>query len=438
MSQLPPSPHVVILGGGFAGLYAAKALGRAPVRITLVDRRNHHLFQPMLYQVATAALNPSDIASPIRSVLRHQQNTEVLLGEADRVSVDQRTVHLADGAVLSYDYLVVGTGARHSYFGHDEWEVLAPGLKSLEDALEIRRRVLLAFERAEREPDPVRRHAYLTVVVVGGGPTGVEMAGAVAEIRRYALRRDFRHIDPGEATVMLLEGGPRLLTAYPPELSEKAKAELRRLGVEVRTETLVTDVRPGYVSAAGWTIPTQTVIWAAGNVASPLLKSLGAPLDRAGRAVVEPDCTIPGHPEVFVLGDAAAFNHQGETLPGICPVAIQMGEYAAKAILNDVRGRPRKPFHYWDKGQLAVIGRGRAVADIWRLHFGGFIAWLTWIFVHIFFLIGFRNRVLVLIQWAWSYFTFGRGARLITEESRPEPMALPPARTASAAPATVP
>jgi NADH dehydrogenase len=437
MSDPAPAPHVVILGGGFAGLYAAKALRRAPVRVTLVDRRNHHLFQPMLYQVATAALNPSDIASPIRSVLRHQKNTEVLLGEADRISVDQRTVHLADGAVLPYDYLIVGTGARHSYFGHDQWEALAPGLKSLEDALEIRRRVLLAFEHAERERDPVRRHAYLTFVVVGGGPTGVEMAGAVAEIRRYALRRDFRHIDPGEATVMLLEGGPRLLTAYPPELSDKAKAELRRLGVEVRTETLVTDVRPGYVSAAGWTIPTQTVIWAAGNVASPLLKSLGAPLDRAGRAIVEPDCTIPGHPEVFVLGDAAAYNHQGETLPGICPVAIQMGEYAARTIVHDLRGRPRKPFHYWDKGQLAVIGRGRAVADIWKLHFAGFFAWLTWIFVHIFFLIGFRNRVLVLIQWAWSYFTFGRGARLITGETS-EPVAMPSPRAASAAPAAAP
>ncbi len=420
------APHVVILGGGFAGLYAAKSLGHAPVRVTLVDRRNHHLFQPMLYQVATAALNPSDIASPIRSVLRRQKNTEVLLGEADRISVDQRTVHLTDGAELSYDYLLVATGARHSYFGHDEWEVLAPGLKSLEDALEIRRRVLLAFERAEREPDPVRRHAYLTFVVVGGGATGVEMAGAVAEIRRYALRRDFRHIDPGEATVMLLEGGPRLLPSYPPKLSDEAKLDLRRLGVEVRTETLVTDVRPGQVNAAGWTIPTQTVIWAAGNVASPLLKSLGAPLDKVGRAVVEQDCAIPVHPEVFVLGDAAAFNHQGGTLPGICPVAIQMGEYAAKTIKRDVQGKPRRPFRYWDKGQLAVIGRGRAVADIRKLHFGGFIAWLAWIFVHIFFLIGFRNRVIVLLEWAWSYFTFGRGARLITEEPRPEPMALPP------------
>ena len=422
----PQVPHIVVLGGGFGGLYAAKALRDAPVRITLVDRRNHHLFQPMLYQVATAGLNPADIASPIRSVLRGNRNTEVLLAEATGVDVAERRVRFNDGTSLGYDYLVVATGARHSYFGHDEWEVLAPGLKSLEDALEIRRRVLLAFELAEREPDPVRRHAYLTFVIVGGGPTGVEMAGAVAEIRRYALRRDFRRIDPREATVMLLEGGPRLLPSYPESLSDEAKRELRRLGVEVRTETMVTDIRSGYVTAAGWTIPTRTVVWAAGNTASPLLKSLGAPLDRAGRALVEPDCTIPGHPEVFVLGDAAAYEHQeGGTLPGICPVAIQMGEYAARVIAGDLQGRPRRAFRYWDKGQLAVIGRGQAVADIWKLHFGGFLAWLIWIFVHIFFLIGFRNRVLVLIQWAWSYLTYSRGARIITEEVRPVGPALP-------------
>jgi NADH:ubiquinone reductase (H+-translocating) len=419
-------PHVVILGGGFAGLYAAKGLSDAPVRVTVVDRRNHHLFQPMLYQVATAALNPSDIASPIRSVLRRQKNTEVLLAEATAVSVEQRVVRFSDGACLGYDYLIVATGAHHSYFGHEEWEPLAPGLKSLEDALEIRRRVLLAFELAERERDPVKRHAYLTFVIVGGGPTGVETAGAVAEIRRYALRRDFRRIDPREATVMLLEGGPRVLPSYPPELGEKAKNDLRRLGVEVRTETLVTDIQPGWVRAAGWTIPTRTVIWAAGNMASSLLKSLEAPLDRIGRAIVEPDCTIPGHPEVFVLGDAAAFNHQeGGTLPGICPVAIQMGQYTARSIMGDLAGRARQAFRYWDKGQLAVVGRGRAVADIWRLHFSGFIAWLAWIFVHIFFLIGFRNRVLVLIQWAWSYFTYGVGARIITEEVRLPPLSNP-------------
>jgi NADH:ubiquinone reductase (H+-translocating) len=413
-------PHVLILGGGFAGLYAARVLKRAPVRVTLVDRRNHHLFQPMLYQVATAALNPSDIAAPIRSVLRHQTNTEVLLGEVESIDPARRRVVLTDGADSTYDYLIVATGARHSYFGHDEWEVLAPGLKSIEDAVTIRQRVLLAFEKAEREPDPVRRQALLTFVVVGGGPTGVEMAGAVAELRRYALRRDFRRIDPTDATVLLLEGGSRLLTSYPESLSDKAKQELRRLGVEVRTETLVTNIRPGSVAAAGWTIPTQTVIWAAGNVASPILKSLGTPLDRAGRAIVEPDCTIQGHPEIFVLGDAALFNHQeGGPLPGICPVAIQMGEYAGRTIEGDLEGRPRSAFNYWDKGQLAVIGRGRAVADIWKLHFAGFLAWVIWTFVHIFFLIGFRNRILVMIQWAWSYLTHGRGARIITLEENP-------------------
>jgi NADH dehydrogenase len=417
----------VILGGGFAGLYAARSLGKAPVRVTVVDRRNHHLFQPMLYQVATAALNTSDIAAPIRSVLRKQRNTEVLLAEVSGIDTVERRVKLADGSSLKYDYLLVATGARHSYFGHDDWEVLAPGLKNLEDAVEIRERVLLAFERAERETDSVRRHAYLTFVIVGGGPTGVEMAGAVAELRRYALKRDFRRIDPGEATVLLLEGGPRLLTSYPETLSDKAKHELRRLGVEVRTDTMVTDIRPGSVSAAGWTIPTQTVIWAAGNVASPILKSLDTPLDRVGRAIVEPDCTIPGHPEVFVLGDAALFDHQeGGPLPAICPAAIQMGEYAARTIQRDLEGEPRRAFHYWDKGQLAVIGRGRAVADIWKLHFGGFLAWLIWTFVHIFFLIGFRNRVLVMIQWAWSYLTYGRGARLIVAET-PNPVPpLPP------------
>ncbi len=419
-------PRVVILGGGFAGLYAARGLRRAPVRVTLIDRRNHHLFQPMLYQVATAALNPSDIAAPIRSVLRNQANAEVLLAEVSTIDVPTRRVTLTDGSQIAYDYLIIATGAHHSYFGHNEWETLAPGLKSLEDAVEIRQRVLLAFERAERETDPVRRHAFLTFVIVGGGPTGVEMAGAVAELRRYALRRDFRRIDPGEATVMLLEGGTRLLPSYPPSLSDQAKKELRRLGVEVRTETMVTDIRPGSVVAAGWTIPTQTVIWAAGNLASPILNSLGAPLDSAGRAIVEPDCTIPGHPEVFVLGDAAHFEHQeGGPLPGVSPVAIQMGEYTAGVIAGDLNGEPRRAFQYWDKGQLAVIGRGRAVADIWKLHFGGLLAWFIWTFVHIFFLIGFRNRILVMIQWAWSYLTYGRGARLITAET-PHTPSLPP------------
>lgn len=408
-------PHVVVVGGGFAGLYATQGLADAPVRITVVDRENHHLFQPMLYQVATAALSPSDIASPIRSILRSQRNVEVMLAEVTEVRTGDKNIQLADGGSINYDYLIIATGVRHSYFGHDDWEAYAPGLKSMEDAEEIRRRVLLSFERAERETDPVKRHAHLTFVVVGGGPTGVEVAGALAEVRRYALRRDFRHIDPGEATVMLLEGGPRLLNSYPDELSERAKRELRRLGVEVRLETLVTEVTPSYVVAGGWTIPTRTVVWAAGNAASPLTKTLGVPLDRVGRVLVEPDCSIPGHPEVFVLGDVAAFPDKTYGyLPGICPVAIQMGQYTSRTIRGDINGKPRRPFSYFDKGQLAVIGRGHAVCDIWHLHFGGMLAWLIWIFVHIFFLIGFRNRIMVMLEWAFAYFTYERGARLIT------------------------
>jgi NADH dehydrogenase len=411
-------PHVVVVGGGFAGLYVTRRLRGAPVRITLVDRRNHHLFQPMLYQVATAALNPSDIASPIRSVLRRQKNVEVFLGDVSAVDVAQREVHLTDGTALSWDFCVVATGARHSYFGHPEWEPLAPGLKNLEDALEIRRRVLLAFERAEREPDPSKRHHLLTFVIVGGGPTGVEVAGALAEIRRYALARDFRHIDSREATVVLLEGGDRILPAYPPHLSARTKADLRALGVEVRENVMVTAIHPDAVEAGEWRIPTTTVVWAAGNAASPLLRTLAAPLDRQGRVIVDSDCTMPGHPDVFVLGDAAAFTHdpKGGVLPATSPVAIQMGEYAARAIRDTIAGRTRRPFHYFDKGQLAVIGRGRAVADLGRVALSGFIAWLVWIFIHIAYLIGFRNRVLVLIEWAWSYVTYARGARLITGE----------------------
>jgi NADH dehydrogenase len=420
MAESSPRPHVVILGGGFAGLYAARALGRAPVRVTVIDRRNHHLFQPMLYQVATAALSPADIASPIRSILRDQPNTDVFLANAVEVHLGERVVLLDDNSRIRYDYLLLATGSRHSYFGRDQWEALAPGLKSLEDANEILKRVLLAFEAAEREPDPVKRRECLTFVVVGGGPTGVEVAGALAEIRRYALRRDFRHIDSAEATVMLLEGGPRILPSYPPRLSARAKFELRRLGVDVREESMVTEIRERSVLAAGWTIPTQTVIWAAGNNASPLTRTLGVPLDNQGRVIVEPDCTVPGHCEVFVLGDAAAFrDSKGDTLPGIAPVATQMGRYAAQAILLDLKGETRAPFAYRDKGQLAVIGRGHAVADLARLKFGGFAAWLIWIFVHIFFLIGFRNRVRVLVEWAYSYLTYQRGARLITGSFSP-------------------
>lgn len=420
MPESAPRPHVVVIGGGFAGLYLARGLARAHVQVTLVDRRNHHLFQPMLYQVAAAALSPKDIAAPIRSILRNQANVEVLLAEVTRVDADARVVHLDLGTQLTYDYCVVATGARHSYFGHTEWERFAPGLKSVEDALDIRRRILIAFERAEREPDPAKRHQYLTFVVIGGGPTGVEMAGAIAEIRRFALARDFRHIDPREATVMLVEGGPRLLPSYPPELSARAKADLRALGVEVRENTLVTGITAASVEAAGWVIPTTTVVWAAGNQASPLLKTLGAPLDGQGRALVEPDCTVPGHPELFVLGDAAAFLHQsGQSgpLPGVCPVAIQMGQYAASAIKNDLAGKPRIPFSYWDKGQLAVIGRGHAVADLGKLTFAGVTAWMVWAFVHIFFLVSFRNRVMVLLEWMWSYVRYAPGARLITGET---------------------
>jgi NADH dehydrogenase len=408
---------VVIIGAGFAGLYLAKGLRRAPVRITLIDRRNHHLFQPMLYQVATAALNPADIATPIRAILGQQRNLEVMLGDVSAVDPAAREVRLDDGEVIGYDYCVVATGARHSYFGHPGWESLAPGLKSLEDALEVRRRVLLAFEQAEREPDPTQRHHLLTFVVVGGGPTGVEVAGALAELRRFALARDFRHIDPREASVVLLEGGPRILSGYPESLSRRAKADLRALGVEVRENTMVTGISEESVEASGWRIPSRTVVWAAGNQASPLLKSLGVPLTPQGRAVVEADCTVPGHPELFVLGDAAWHDHDAGPVPATCPAAIQMGQYAAKAIRKTVSGGDRGVFRFWDKGELAVIGRGHAVADIGRLHFGGFLAWLAWALIHIAYLIGFRNRVLVMLQWAWSYLTFGRGARLITGET---------------------
>ncbi len=409
--------RVVILGAGFAGLYLAQGLRRAPVQVTVVDRQNHHLFQPMLYQIAMAALSPGNIASPIRSILRRQRNVEVILDEATGIDLKERTVSLRSGPPLGWDTLVVATGARHSYFGHPEWEAVAPGLKSLDDALEVRRRVLLAFEHAEREEDPVRRRALLTFVIVGAGPTGVELAGALAEMRRHALRRDFRRIDSRDATVMLLEGGPRVLPSYPEHLSQRAREDLQALGVEVRTDTFVTNITADAVEAGDLRIPSRTVVWAAGNEASPLLASLPGPHDRQGRSQVTPECTVPGHPDVFVLGDAAAFTHQPElgVLPGVCPVAIQMGRHAAETIRRDLAGKPRVPFRYNNKGQLAVIGRGNAVADVaGRFRFAGFPAWLAWVFVHILFLIGFRNRLLVLIEWAWSYVTFQRGARLIT------------------------
>ncbi len=406
--------HVVIVGGGFGGLYAARALKKAVVQVTLVDRRNHHLFQPLLYQVATAALSPGDIAYPIRAILRRQWNARVLLGEAVSVDLPSRSLQLKDG-ILHYDYLILATGASHAYFGHEDWEAYAPGLKSLEDALEIRRRILLAFEKAERETDEGRRQALLTFVIVGGGPTGVELAGAIAEISRQVLVSDFRNINPREAHVLLLEAGPRILAAFPEELSAAAEASLLKLGVGIRKNCPVTSIEPGLVGLATGTFRAETVLWAAGVQASPLARSLGVPLDRVGRVLVEKDLTIPGHPEAFVIGDLAAFTYQtGKPLPGVSPVAIQQGIHAARNIQRAVRGEPTAPFHYWDKGNLATIGRAHAVADFGRIRISGLIAWLAWLFVHIFFLIGFRNRFIVIFEWAWAYFTFQRGARLIT------------------------
>jgi NADH dehydrogenase len=410
--------HVVILGGGFAGLYAARALRRAPVRITLVDRHNYHLFQPLLYQVATAALNPSDIAAPIRSILRHQSNVSVLLGEAASIDPNRKSVALADGAKLAYDFLIVATGATHSYFAHPEWERNAPGLKSIDDALEIRRRVLLAFEAAEREDDEAARNALLTFVIVGAGPTGAELAGALSEIARQTMLRDFRRINPSSARILLVEGKDRVLPTYPPALSAKAQRQLEHLGVEVITNAVVTSLSDREVCIGERTIPTRTVLWAAGVTASPLARSLGAPLDRAGRVEVLPDLTIPGHPEIFVTGDLAALKEKdGSLVPGVAPAAIQEGNHAAKNIERAIAGKPILPFHYLDKGSLATIGRAAAVADIRGLHLSGFIAWLAWLTIHIFFLIGFRNRFLVITQWAWAYVTYQRAARLITGRS---------------------
>jgi NADH:quinone reductase (non-electrogenic) len=406
-------PRVVILGGGFGGLYAARALGRAPVEVTVVDRRNHHLFQPLLYQVAMAALSPGDIASPIRWILRKQKNVEVILAEATGFDLAGNRVILKDGA-LDYDYLIVATGATHFYFGHDEWRRTAPGLKTLEDALEIRRRVLIAFERAEREMDPARRAAELTFVVIGGGPTGVEMAGALAEISRHSLARDFRHFDPGSARIMLIEGGPSILSTFPEDLRQAAMRDLQRLGVTVRTHSIVTDVSPGVVSVGSESILAETVLWAAGVSASPLGAALGAPLDRAGRVKVLPDLTIPGAPNVFVIGDLANLaGDDGRQLPGVAQVAIQMGRHAVHNILRAIEHQPLRPFHYHDLGNMATIGRASAIADFGRFRLSGLMGWLAWLFVHILNLIGFRNRLVVLVQWAWAYFTYQRGIRLI-------------------------
>jgi NADH dehydrogenase len=412
--------HVVIIGGGFGGLTAARALRRAPVRITVVDRRNHHLFQPLLYQVAMAALSPGDIASPIRWILRKQRNVEVFLAEAVGVDRARRVVVLADGEV-PFDYLIVASGATHAYFGHDEWRDAAPGLKTLEDALEIRRRVLMAYERAERESDDARRRAQLTFVVIGGGPTGVEMAGALAEISRHSLARDFRHIDPSAARIVLLEGGPSILSSYPDHLREAAHRDLQQLGVDVRTGTLVTHVGAGRVYIGPDAIDADTILWAAGVAASPLGATLGAPLDRVGRVVIEPDLTVPGDRHVFVIGDLASLKDQaGRQLAGVAQVAIQMGAHAATNIVADIEGRPYRPFVYKNLGDMATIGRASAVADFGWMTLKGYMAWLAWLFVHIVKLIGFRNRVVVLVQWAWSYVTYQRAIRLITGSSPDE------------------
>jgi NADH:ubiquinone reductase (H+-translocating) len=413
-------PRVVIVGGGFGGLYAARAFRRAQVDVTVVDRRNHHLFQPLLYQVAMAALSPGDIASPIRWILRGQRNVEVLLADAIGVDLGRRVLLLSDGEV-AYDYLIVATGTTHAYFGHDEWRSLAPGLKTLEDALEIRRRVLLAFERAERQPDAAERAALLTFVVIGGGPTGVEMAGALAEISRQSLSRDFRHINPGSARIMLLEGGPTILTAFPQPLRDAALRDLQKLGVDVRTNSIVTEVVPGRVSMGPESIRSETVLWAAGVAASPLGASLGAPVDRAGRVRVQPDLTIPGSPNVFVIGDLASLDGPGgRPLPGVAQVAIQMGRHAVHNILRAVEGQPLRPFAYHDLGNMATIGRASAVADFGTFRMKGWFAWLAWLFVHILNLIGFRNRLVVMVQWAWAYVTYQRSVRLITGDRSAE------------------
>ena len=407
-------PRVVIVGAGFGGLIAARKLATSAVQVTLIDRRNYHTFQPLLYQVATAGLSPGEIAAPIRWILRGQSNVRILMGEVEDVDVSRRVVRLVD-ANIPYDYLIVAAGASHAYFGHDEWEPFATGLKTIEDALEIRRRVLLAFELAERRAAESGEQVQLNFVVVGGGPTGVELAGTLAEIARRALVNEFHSIDPERTRILLLEGGPRVLPAYPEDLSRSAEEQLRHLGVEVHTSAMVTGIEPAAVITSQTRLPAAVILWAAGVAASPLGKKLGAPVDRAGRVLVNPDLSLPGHPEVFVIGDLASLKDKnGNPLPGLAPVAMQQGKATAENIARELQGNPRQDFHYLDKGSLATIGRAAAVAQFGKVHISGFLAWLSWLFVHIFFLIGFRNRIIVLIQWAWAYFTYERGARLIT------------------------
>src|SRR6266568_4572245 len=410
-------PRVIVVGAGFGGLHAAKALRHLPVDITVLDRRNHHTFQPLLYQVALAVLSPADIAQPIRGILHKQTNTQVLMDEVTGIDIEQRQVALGSGANLPYDYLVLATGATHSYFGHDEWASLAPGLKSIEDATEIRRRVLLAFELAERQMQEHGWHPPLNFVVIGGGPTGVELAGAISDIAKLYMRHDFRHIDPSKARVVLMDGGPRVLASYPEDLSIKAENELRTLGVEVHTNSQVTGIGPGWVEANNQRIDSAVTLWAAGVQASPLGKMLGAPMDRRGCVIVDSQLNPPGLPEVFVIGDLAHFEQDGRQVPGVAQPAMQMGDHVAKIITADFARQRRPAFRYFDKGDMATIGRMAAVAKVewpFKAHMSGLFAWLTWITVHMFFLIGFRNRISVFAAWVWTYFTFTRGARLIT------------------------
>ncbi len=418
----PARPTVVIVGGGFGGLKAARALADAPVRVVLVDRQNHHLFQPLLYQVASATLSPADIAAPIRHILRTQDNAEVVLGEVTSADLDARQVRLGNGRELAYDFLILAAGSRSSYFGRDDWAGLAPGLKTLEDALEIRRRFLLTFERAEQEENPELRREWLTFVIVGGGPTGVELAGTLKETSRLALPRDFRRIRTDRARVILVEAGPSILANFGSGLSEKAVQGLERIGVEVRLGQPITGMDERAVQLGGERIPTRTILWAAGVSAVPLGAGLGLPVDRLGRVIVEPDLSVPGHPEVFVVGDLAAFPHgAGDPLPGVAPVAIQQGAWAATNLQATLAGRPRQPFHYRDKGSMATLGRGRAVARVGGLSFTGYPAWLAWLFIHLMLLVDFRSRVFVFFEWLWAYLTTQPRARLILRNGKQAP-----------------
>src|SRR5277367_4278505 len=410
-------PRVLILGGGFGGLHAALGLAKLPVDVTLVDRRNHFTFQPLLYQVALAVLSPANIAQPIRTIFRDKPNVEVLMDEALSFDLERHHVQMNSGAMMEYDYLIVATGAMHSYFGRDDWAHLAPGLKSVEDAIEIRRRVLLAFELAERQMLETGSHPPLNFVIIGGGATGVELAGAISDIARLFMKRDFRHIDPSMARVMILEGSPRILPSYPEDLSQKAVEQLNHIEVEVHTDTRVTDIQPGYVIANGQRIDAVVMLWAAGVQASPLGKLLGVETDKRGCVLVDKTLNPEGHPEIFVCGDLAHIEQDGRQIPGVAQPAMQMGAHVARMIAQDLKRQPRKPFHYFDKGDMATIGRLAAVAKIewpFKAHWSGFMAWLTWLTIHIYFLIGFRNRIAVFFEWAWTYFTFTHGARLIT------------------------